>query len=48
LPLGILAKLVLTGKVTVTGLHIPVMPEVYVPVLKELEEYNIRFKELES
>lgn len=48
LPLGILAKLILTGKVTVTGLHIPVMQEVYVPVLKELEEYNIRFKELEN
>lgn len=48
LPLGILAKLILTGKVTVTGLHIPVMKEVYMPVLKELEENGIRFKEIES
>jgi saccharopine dehydrogenase-like NADP-dependent oxidoreductase len=45
LPLGILAKLLLTGKVQLTGLHIPVMPEVYQPVLKELEEYGIRFEE---
>ncbi|MGH2644132.1 MAG: saccharopine dehydrogenase C-terminal domain-containing protein, partial [Chitinophagaceae bacterium] len=48
LPLGILSKLILTGKVNVTGLHIPVMKEVYVPVLKELEEQGIRFKELEK
>lgn len=48
LPLGILAKLILTKKVNLTGLHIPVMTEVYIPVLKELEEYGIRFKETES
>jgi saccharopine dehydrogenase-like NADP-dependent oxidoreductase len=45
LPLGILAKLVLTEKVSLTGLHIPVQPEVYQPVLKELEDYGIRFEE---
>lgn len=45
LPLGILAKLILTNKVTLTGLHIPVLPEVYQPVLKELEEYGVRFEE---
>ncbi|MGX5819139.1 saccharopine dehydrogenase C-terminal domain-containing protein [Chitinophaga lutea] len=45
LPLGIMAKLVLSGAVTLTGLHIPVLPEVYNPVLKELEEYDIRFEE---
>jgi saccharopine dehydrogenase (NADP+, L-glutamate forming) len=45
LPLGILAKLILTNKVSLTGLHIPVLPEVYQPVLKELEEYGVRFEE---
>ncbi|PSL43357.1 saccharopine dehydrogenase-like NADP-dependent oxidoreductase [Chitinophaga niastensis] len=45
LPLGIMAKLILQDKVTLTGLHIPVMPEIYNPVLKELEEYDIRFEE---
>lgn len=45
LPLGILAKLILTEKIHLTGLHIPVMPEVYQPVLHELEDYGIRFEE---
>jgi saccharopine dehydrogenase-like NADP-dependent oxidoreductase len=45
LPLGITAKLLLQEKITLTGLHIPVMPEIYNPVLKELEEHDIRFEE---
>lgn len=45
LPLGIMAKLVLSGAVELTGLQIPVMPEVYNPVLRELEEFDIRFEE---
>ncbi|SEL71165.1 Saccharopine dehydrogenase NADP binding domain-containing protein [Chitinophaga rupis] len=45
LPLGIMAKLMLQEKITVTGLQIPTMPEVYNPVLKELEEFDIRFEE---
>ncbi|CAL1518318.1 saccharopine dehydrogenase C-terminal domain-containing protein [Chitinophaga sp. MM2321] len=45
LPLGIMAKLILQDKVTLTGLQIPVMPEIYNPVLKELEEFDIRFEE---
>lgn len=45
LPLGIMAKLLLQDKAPLTGLHIPVMPEVYNPVLKELEEFDIRFEE---
>jgi saccharopine dehydrogenase-like NADP-dependent oxidoreductase len=45
LPLGILAKLILTDKINLTGLHIPVQPQVYQPVLKELEDYGIRFEE---
>lgn len=48
LPLGILTRLILTDQVKLTGLHIPVMSEVYVPVLKELEEHGIRFKTIES
>lgn len=45
LPLGIMAKMILQGKVNLTGLQIPVTPDIYNPVLKELEEYNIRFEE---
>jgi saccharopine dehydrogenase-like NADP-dependent oxidoreductase len=45
LPLGIAAKLILQEKITLTGLHIPIIPEIYEPVLRELENYDIRFKE---
>jgi saccharopine dehydrogenase-like NADP-dependent oxidoreductase len=44
LPLGIAARLVLEGRIDLTGLHIPIVPELYLPVLKELEEQGIRFE----
>ncbi len=45
LPLGISAKLILENKMPLTGLHIPIIPEIYIPVLKELEGEGIRFQE---
>jgi saccharopine dehydrogenase-like NADP-dependent oxidoreductase len=45
LPLGIAASLILKKKILVTGLHIPIIPEIYVPVLKELELQGIKFEE---
>jgi saccharopine dehydrogenase-like NADP-dependent oxidoreductase len=45
LPLGIAAKLILNGKLKLTGLHIPTRPEIYSPVLKELEQYGVKFQE---
>ncbi len=45
LPLGIAAKLILEEKIKLTGLHIPVIAEIYEPVLKELELNGIRFNE---
>jgi saccharopine dehydrogenase-like NADP-dependent oxidoreductase len=45
LPLGIAAKLILNGTITITGLHIPIVKEIYEPVLKELEQYDIKFNE---
>ncbi|HKG67574.1 MAG TPA: saccharopine dehydrogenase C-terminal domain-containing protein, partial [Segetibacter sp.] len=45
LPLGIAAKLILEGSLTVTGLHIPVLPSIYIPVLTELEKHGIVFEE---
>jgi len=45
LPLGITAGLILDGKINLTGAHIPVMKEIYIPVLKELSEMGIRFQE---
>ncbi|MEO7120335.1 MAG: saccharopine dehydrogenase C-terminal domain-containing protein [Ginsengibacter sp.] len=44
LPLGIAAKLILLDKMKLTGLHIPVIPEIYEPVLSELETNGIQFK----
>ncbi|MFN7116523.1 MAG: saccharopine dehydrogenase family protein [Saprospiraceae bacterium] len=47
LPLGIFVKLVMQGKITSSGVHIPVTKEVYEPVLQELEEYDIVFRNQE-
>ncbi len=45
LPAAIASKLMLQDKINLTGVHIPVMPEIYQPVLAELEGMNIKFKE---
>jgi saccharopine dehydrogenase-like NADP-dependent oxidoreductase len=46
LPMAILAKLILTEKVTALyGVNIPVMQKVYAPVLQELVEQGIIFEE---
>lgn len=45
LPLGIAAKLILTGELSMTGLHIPVSKAIYEPVLKELAKHGISFVE---
>lgn len=45
LPLGIAAKLILKGKLNLKGLHVPVVKEIYEPVLQELEAHGVRFAE---
>lgn len=45
LPMGIFVRMVMEGNIKARGVQIPVMQEVYEPVLKELEEYNIVFRE---
>jgi len=45
LPLGIAATLLLEGRISETGLHIPIVPGIYEPVLKALEENGIVFHE---
>lgn len=45
LPLGIAAKNILNGKIRLTGLHIPTRPEIYEPVLLELEQNGVTFQE---
>jgi saccharopine dehydrogenase-like NADP-dependent oxidoreductase len=46
LPIGIAAKLILQDKIKLTGLHIPILPEIYEPVLDELKQHGIQFKEM--
>lgn len=49
LPVGIATKLILNNSIQVKGVQIPIHPEIYNPILKELEtEHNIIFKEKES
>ncbi len=45
LPLGISTKLILNGKINLTGVRIPTVKEIYDPVLAELENLGIRFIE---
>lgn len=45
LPLGIAAKLILNDVIQLKGLHIPVVKEIYEPVLAELAAHDIQFKE---
>ena len=48
LPLAIAADLFLDGKIKLTGLHIPVVKELYEPILSELEKFGIKFEEWEE
>lgn len=43
LPLGIAVRLYLEGQLRLTGVHVPVVKELYQPILKELEDYGINF-----
>jgi len=45
LPLAIASKLILNGKIKSRGVLVPVTKEIYEPVLKELEDYGIKFSE---
>ena len=45
LPAAIGGRMVLQGKINLTGVHTPVIPEIYVPVLAELERLGIHFTE---
>ena len=47
LPLGIAAKLLLSGKIKGRGVKLPIEREIYLPVLSELEQLGITFEEKE-
>ncbi len=48
LPLGIAAKMVLSGVINMQGLHIPTSAGIYEPVLKELAGLGVCFEENEE
>jgi len=45
LPAAIAVKMILRGKINLKGVYIPVLPELYNPILDELEKIGILFKE---
>ncbi|MBX9807646.1 MAG: saccharopine dehydrogenase NADP-binding domain-containing protein [Flavobacteriaceae bacterium] len=45
LPLAMATLLILNGKIKTPGVQLPIREEVYLPILKELEEYGVVFKE---
>jgi len=45
LPAAIGARLILEGRIPLTGVQIPVQPEIYTPVLEELATMDIEFAE---
>ena len=45
LPVAMATLLILNGKIKTPGVQLPIREEVYLPILKELEEYGVVFKE---
>ena len=45
LPVAMATLLILNGKIKTYGVQLPIREEVYLPILKELEEYGVVFKE---
>lgn len=47
-PVAIAVKMILTGQIKETGVKIPVKKQIYEPIMKELEDYGIKFIEEEE
>jgi saccharopine dehydrogenase-like NADP-dependent oxidoreductase len=45
LPMAIMVKLVANRQINLSGVQVPLMPEVYNPILDELAQYGISFEE---
>lgn len=45
LPIAMAVKRILTKELTLTGVHLPIAPIIYNPILAELKEYGITFRE---
>jgi len=45
LPAAIAVKMILENEINMSGVHIPIIPEIYNPILNELEQLGIKFNE---
>jgi saccharopine dehydrogenase (NADP+, L-glutamate forming) len=45
LPLAVATKLLLTGQIKLRGVQIPIVPDLYVPILEELASLGIQLAE---
>jgi len=45
LPVAVASRMILDGKITLTGVHRPIMSEVYEPILSELESLGIKLED---
>lgn len=45
LPVAIAAKMILNGTMQLTGVHMPILPSIYEPILDELSTFGINFIE---
>lgn len=45
LPLAIAVDLFLEGEIQLSGLHLPIIPEIYLPILDRLTDFGIHFDE---
>ena len=48
LPVALAAIMILNGEIKTPGVQLPIQKEVYGPLLKKLEEHDIKFKEKET
>jgi saccharopine dehydrogenase (NADP+, L-glutamate forming) len=48
LPVGVFVKQIMLGKIQTVGVHIPVIKDIYEPVLDELAEHGVVFEEREE
>jgi saccharopine dehydrogenase-like NADP-dependent oxidoreductase len=47
IPAAIATKLILTGKITRKGVQVPIVKDIYEPVMEELDAYGVKFIEKE-
>ena len=47
LPVAIATKMILNKVIVTPGVHVPILKEIYNPILNEIENYGIHFKEKE-